>query len=79
MKEGIELIQSNDNVKLAFQYINYVILDQQLRYALPEIKWISEREILKDFPFRYYSGAKFNANELTQYRNPVGFGPSSNI
>tara|TARA_B100000446_G_scaffold41299_1_gene36960 strand:+ start:265 stop:438 length:174 start_codon:yes stop_codon:yes gene_type:complete len=36
------------------------------RPFIKSVKWLA-----------YFFGEKSKANELTQYRNPVGFGPSS--
>ena len=37
------------------------------RPFIKSVKWLA-----------YFFGEKYKANELTQYRNPVGFGPSLN-
>lgn len=40
MRQGIELLKSNNNVRIAFQYMNLAMLMQQLHYNLPLQKWI---------------------------------------
>lgn len=42
MSNGVDLLQSNDTVKTAFQYMNRAMLLQQLHYNLPLQKWIDD-------------------------------------
>ncbi len=54
MREGIELLQNDRDVRIAFQYMNLAMLEQQLHYHLPLQKW-KERpdgEIELDQPVR---------------------------
>lgn len=44
MREGIELLKSNEKVRIAFQYMNLAMIMQQLHYNLPLQKWISDEE-----------------------------------
>ena len=39
MREGIKLLESNDKVRIAFQYMNLAMIMQQLHYSLPLQKW----------------------------------------
>ena len=39
MREGISLLESDENVRIAFQYMNLVMIMQQLHYNLPLQKW----------------------------------------
>lgn len=39
MRKGVELLQKNENVKTAFQYMNLAMLMQQLHYNLPLQSW----------------------------------------
>lgn len=39
MRDGISLLENNMNVRIAFQYMNLVMLMQQLHYNLPLQKW----------------------------------------
>ncbi|MDD5791434.1 MAG: helicase-related protein [Erysipelotrichaceae bacterium] len=42
MLDGIELLKSNNQVRIAFQYMNLAMIMQQLHYNLPLQKWISD-------------------------------------
>lgn len=42
MREGVALLSSNENVKIAFQYMNLAMIMQQLHYSLPLQKWVSD-------------------------------------
>lgn len=44
MREGIELLKSNEKVRIAFQYMNLAMIMQQLHYNLPLQKWVSDDE-----------------------------------
>lgn len=44
MREGIELLKSNEKVRIAFQYMNLAMIMQQLHYNLPLQKWVSDKE-----------------------------------
>ena len=39
MEKGIDLLESNENVKIAFQYMNLAMIMQQLHYNLPLKRW----------------------------------------
>lgn len=42
MEKGIDLLQQNDTVKIAFQYMNLAMLLQQLHYNLPPQRWVDD-------------------------------------
>jgi hypothetical protein len=42
MREGLELLEDDDNVRKAFQYMNRAMLMQQLHFNLPLQKWIDD-------------------------------------
>lgn len=44
MREGIELLETNQKVQIAFQYMNLAMIMQQLHYNLPLQKWESDSE-----------------------------------
>lgn len=44
MREGIALLESNENVRIAFQYMNLAMIMQQLHYNLPLQKWESDSD-----------------------------------
>lgn len=44
MREGILLLENNEMVKTAFQYMNLAMIMQQLHYNLPLQKWESDSE-----------------------------------
>lgn len=39
MEKGVELLEQNENIRIAFQYMNLAMLMQQLHYNLPLQKW----------------------------------------
>lgn len=39
MEKGVELLKQNENIRIAFQYMNLAMLMQQLHYNLPLQKW----------------------------------------
>ena len=42
MRNGIHLLETNENVRTAFQYMNLAMIMQQLHYNLPLQKWIDD-------------------------------------
>lgn len=42
MRDGISLLESNETVRIAFQYMNLAMIMQQLHYNLPLQKWESD-------------------------------------
>lgn len=44
MREGIALLESNEKVRIAFQYMNLAMIMQQLHYNLPLQKWESDSD-----------------------------------
>ena len=42
MRSGVDLLESNETVLTAFQYMNLAMLMQQLHYNLPKQKWESD-------------------------------------
>ena len=42
MERGIELLENNELVKTAFQYMNLAMVMQQLHYRLPLQKWVDD-------------------------------------
>lgn len=42
MRDGISLLQSNEYVRIAFQYMNIAMIMQQLHYNLPLQKWAED-------------------------------------
>lgn len=39
MEKGVDLLEQNENIRIAFQYMNLAMLMQQLHYNLPLQKW----------------------------------------
>ena len=44
MREGIELLENDNEVRIAFQYMNLAMLEQQLHFHLPLQKWKEARD-----------------------------------
>lgn len=73
MREGIELLKNNKNVRIAFQYMNLAMIMQQLHYNLPLQKWVSDESgnlnlenIIESLPDPY--------NSETWYGNKKRYG-----
>ena len=47
MEKGVDLLEQNETVRIAFQYMNLAMLMQQLHYNLPLQRWlrISQKKI----------------------------------
>ena len=54
MREGILLLKNDEDVRIAFQYMNLAMLEQQLHYHLPLQKWkeTGDNEIELDQPVK---------------------------
>ena len=39
MEQGVKLLEQNETVRTAFQYMNLAMLMQQLHYSLPLQRW----------------------------------------
>lgn len=44
MKNGVKLLKTNEKVRTAFQYMNLVMLEQQLHFHLPLQKWTENED-----------------------------------
>ncbi|SEN19021.1 hypothetical protein [Lihuaxuella thermophila] len=50
IRDGIQLLQIDEKVQQAFQYMNRAMLSQQLRYSLPLRKWYENKStVIKPF------------------------------
>ncbi len=44
IKNGVDLLEKNKNIRIAFQYMNLAMLMQQLHYNLPLQRWVDDGE-----------------------------------